>query len=356
MFDQNIGTTTAFVVLASNEPNEVGEVDYENSFLYSLSSGNPNNSITIPTRENDERLFKTGRAIVDSLGNVLGVVISVQTLSVADMAIDSDIDNSRILLFSVIILILVLFLRHSRIIDYVDLYKKLKEVDQLKDDFVSMASHELRTPLSIIKGYAEFINSAPELLPETKDYVSKITISTNDLDSLVSDILDVSRIEQGRMSYQMEKVNPKEIIENVVASLTIPAGEKGLKISFDKSNVGDNQLVSIDKNRFKQNLINIVGNSVKCTKAGQIIVSQYDEKDRLYVVVSDTGIGMTEEERAGLFGKFYRIRNEETKEIRGTGLGLWITAKMINDMNGKISVESIKGVGSHFIISFPLAK
>jgi signal transduction histidine kinase len=308
----------------------------------------------MPLDDGGERLFKTARAIVDKENNILGIVTTTQTLSLADIAIQESINNSRILLFVIILLILVLFLRHSKIIDYMDLYKKLKEVDQLKDDFISMASHELRTPLTVIRGYAEFINEAPEISPQTKSFVSKIDISTKELDSLVADILDVSRIEQGRMSFKIEKINPQEIISDVVNSLVLPAKEKGLNISFDKSKIESDQLLNIDVSRFKQVLVNLAGNAVKYTPKGEVTVSQYAEKNTLYIRISDTGIGMTEEERKRLYEKFYRIRIKETENIRGTGLGLWITAKIIKEMNGSLSVESIKGVGSHFIVSFPI--
>ncbi|KKT00607.1 MAG: PAS domain S-box protein [Candidatus Nomurabacteria bacterium GW2011_GWA2_43_15] len=305
-----------FTVIASNNEKEINQNDPEISFLYGLASSDPSHSITITLNEGDERLFKTSRAVTDESGNILGMVTTTQTLSLADRMIEKDIKNSRILLIFVIIIIMLLFLRLSRIIDYIDLYKKLKEVDQLKDDFISMASHELRTPLSVIRGYAEFIREAPELSPQTKDYTSKIDISAKDLDTLVSDILDVSRIEQGRISFSLEKINPGEITEKVVS--------------------------------------NLVGNAIKYTKQGEIKVKLYKENGFLRIRVSDTGIGMSEEEKSKLFEKFYRIRTEETKEVRGTGLGLWITNQIVKEMKGKISVESIKGVGSHFIVSFPI--
>lgn len=251
-----------YVIISSNNLDEIGKVDNQDSFLYTLASGDVSNSMTTPLVDNGERLFKTARAIVDSNNNVLGVVVTTQTLSLADMAITGTITNSRILLFVIIILILFLFLRHSRIIDYIDLYKKLKEVDQLKDDFISMASHELRTPLTIIKGYAEFVGEAPEISPQTKDYASKISIGAKDLDTLVSDILDVSRIEQGRMSFKIVKINPSEIIENVVSSLSLSAKEKGLNVSFDKTKIENNKFISVDADRLKQVLVNLAGNAV----------------------------------------------------------------------------------------------
>ena len=354
-FDPNTNTSSiAYKIIASNNKTEVGTYNKDVSFLYTLASGDPTHSITIALNDNNERLFRTTRAIIDSTGNVLGAVVTTQTLSLADIAIQSSIANSRILLVLILMLIMFLFFRHSKIIDYMDLYKKLKEVDQLKDDFVSMASHELRTPLSIIRGYADFMKAAPELSAETKDYVNKIDISAKDLDSLVADILDVSRIEQGRMNFEFVRLNPTKMIEEVTSSLLMPAKQKNLNISFNKEGSKDTQFINVDMNRLKQILVNIIGNAVKYTQKGEVVVRTYEEKGNFYIRCSDTGIGMSEEERERLFEKFYRIRNEETMNIRGTGLGLWITAQMIKQMNGKLSVESIKGVGSHFIVSFPL--
>lgn len=345
----------AYEIIASNNQEEISQTDDQISFLFTLASSDPTHSITIAFKDNDERMFKTARAILDGGENIVGVVITTQTLSLADVAIQSSINNSRILLFIILILIMLLFLRHSKIIDYLDLYKKLKEVDQLKDDFISMASHELRTPLSIIRGYAEFAREAPELTPETKDYILKIDNGTKELDSLVSDILDVSKIEQGRMSFEMQKINPREMISEIVDSFILPAKEKGLNISFDKRKIEDNQIINIDLNKFKQILVNLIGNAVKYTIKGEVVVRQYSENNNIFIRVSDTGMGMSEEERKRLFEKFYRIKTKETENIRGTGLGLWITAQMIKQMGGNISVESIKGVGSHFIVSFPIS-
>ena len=353
--DPNTNTPrNIYNIVASNNKDEVGTNDSESDFLFMLASSDQNHSITISINDGTERLFRTTRAIVDINGNVIGAVVTTQTLSIADLAIESSITNGRILLFVVIALVMLLFFRHSRIIDYMDLYKKLKEVDQLKDDFISMASHELRTPLSVIRGYADFLRDVPNLNDETKSYVSKIDISAKELDSLVVDILDVSRIEQGRMSFSLEKINPSGLISEVVSSLEIPAKEKGLSVSFNKKEIEDSQIINVDISRLKQVLVNIIGNAVKYTVKGEVAVRQYSENNFLYIRVSDTGIGMTEDERKKLFEKFYRIKNKETANIRGTGLGLWITAQIIKQMNGNLSVESIKGVGSHFIISFPL--
>ena len=351
--DESSTIPNAYVVIASNNQSEINKIDEQAGFLYTLSASDVDHSITTVIEVGDERLFNTTRAIKDVQGNVVAVVYTTQTLSLADTVIEKNINSSIVILMFIIILIMFLFLRHSRIVDYMGLYKKLKEVDQLKDDFVSMASHELKTPLTIIRGYVSMINETPDLNLETKDSLEKISIATKDLDSLVVDILDVSRIEQGRLSFKMDKLNPRELIKIVTESFNKTAQEKNVAISFDDSEVKDTQYIKVDTDRLKQVLVNIIGNALKYTIKGEIKIKQYEEKGRVYIRVSDTGIGMSAEEKERLFEKFYRIRTKETEDIRGTGLGLWITAKIIKEMNGKIDVESIKGVGSHFVVYFP---
>ena len=176
---------------------------------------------------------------------------------------------------------------------------------------------------------------------------------------MVGDILDVSRIDQGRMSFKFARMSPTSLIESIVSSMEIPAKDKGLAISFsnelkDASGAVVEKFINADVDRLKQVLVNTIGNAVKYTLKGEVKVREYIEENRLYIRVSDTGVGMTAEERTRLFEKFYRIRNKDTENIRGTGLGLWITAQIVKEMKGEISVESIKGVGSHFVLSFPL--
>jgi len=344
----------AYVIAASNFQNEIGRADPQADFLYALATGDPTHSITYEFSQNGERMFSTARAITDANGNISGVVMTTQALSAADKAIQDEIDASLILLMVVIAVIIMLFLRHSKIVDYIDLYKKLQEVDQLKEDFISMASHELRTPLSIIRGYAEYICEAPELTPVTKDYAVKIDSSAKDLNSLIADILDVSTIQQGKMSFKMEQIDPQEILQGVATSFKKQAEDKGLALSLDVSKAEGNRSILADKDRLKQVFVNIIGNAVKYTIKGSIRVSEYIENKQLFIRVEDTGLGISAEEREHLFEKFYRIRTKETEDIRGTGLGLWITARIIKDMGGKILLESIKGVGSHFVIAFPI--
>jgi len=340
------------VILASisgenkNERNQSSDI-----FLYNLALTDPKQSFTVEESKYGERFFRTARAIKNSDGTIFGVVVTSQTLSEADKRIDENIRQSLLVFILIVIFIMFLFFRHSKIIDYISLYKRLKEVDELKDDFISMASHELRTPLTVIRGYTELIGDAPELSADTKANLKKIDMAAMELNNLVEDILDVSRIEQGRMQYNFKEFDPSSIVQTISTSFEFTAKSKDIKISSEVKGSGK---IKVDENKLKQILINIIGNAVKYTKDGEVKVSVGTEHNRLIIRVSDSGIGMKAEDQKKIFEKFYRIQNKDTENIPGSGLGLWITEAMIKEMNGSISVESIMGVGSHFIISFPL--
>jgi len=229
--------------------------------------------------------------------------------------------------------------------------EKLKELDQLKTEFLSLASHQFRSPLTAMKGYASLIleGSYGDVNPAVKDAVDKIFTSSNSLADVVQDFLDVSRIEQGKMKYDFEKVDLKDLTQEVVGELKPNLSQAGLEISLEAPE--QNYFVNIDKGKIKQVLINIIDNAQIYTKEGSIKITLRKEKSKVLVAVSDTGIGMTEEEIKKLFGKF--VRNEKAKKtnIKGTGLGLYIVKKIIEVHKGKIWVKSEGlGRGSTFFV------
>lgn len=316
-----------------------------------LASNDPSNSYTTQEYDAGERYFKTARAIVKN-GEVQGVIVTRQSLSEADLQIAKSIRDASIMLGIVLLFLMALFFKHARIIDYTVLYKKLKELDQLKDDFISMTSHELRTPLTAIRGYVELLEQKNEVRTvDGKQFLERINTSAEELDQLISDILDVTRIEQGRLSFTFSLLDPRNAVEEVVTSLTFKANEKGitLKTSFEQQ-----ATISADPVRLKQVIVNIVGNAVKYTNKGDVTVRIYTANDRVMIRVSDTGIGMSAEAQRRVFEKFYRADSSEVQREVGTGLGLWITKQLVEKMGGTITVESIEGVGSHIVVSFPL--
>lgn len=343
------------VIVASIKNNEVGTIDDTNSSLYKLAGLNTDRSTTIPAVEGGERVFITIRPILDQYEDQIGAVLTKQSLSDADIQISESIQTSIFIFILIVILIMFLFFRHARIIDYTSLYKKLEDIDRLKDDFISMASHELRTPLTIIRGYAEDLNEIPRMPKAAKEDIERIDIAARQLDSLVNDMLDVSRIEQGRMKIETGRVESKvfiDIVSEVVSGLVPAAEEKGLKLNLQQKGLTPESALNLDLAKFRQLVVNLVGNAVKYTMKGEVNVTLSEVGPDIELRVRDTGVGMSAEEQKGLFNKFYRIRNEDTENVRGTGLGLWITKQIIELMGGTVSVESIKGVGTHFIVKF----
>ena len=231
---------------------------------------------------------------------------------------------------------------------------KLKEVDAMKDNLISMTSHELRSPLTAIKGYLDLLEEKTRHLDdEAKKYFTNIAFSVDRLNALVKDILEVSRLEGNRVPLNIVTFDPHEIIVQSVEELRSQAMTKQLDLAIASEEAG---LVRADVDRVREILINLIGNAIKYTPQGTIRVGTRIKKKEYLITVADTGIGLSAEEQGKLFQKFSRIQNEKTSAIVGTGLGLWITLELARKMQGTITVESIEGVGSHFTLHLPYSE
>ena len=316
-----------------------------------MASLNPSSSFIIEIFPEGVRKWKAVRAILDENKTLSGFLVTEISMAESDRIIAENLTRAYYFLLIILVAILLLLIRQARLIDYSKLYNRLQEVDKMKDDFISMAAHELRTPLTAIKGYADLVSEVKGLSDRDKDNLAIIKISADRLNSLVADILDVSRLSQGRLVFNFQAVDPSDIIKKTIDSLKVEADSRGLEMKYERKALPK---ISIDPIRFEQALVNLVGNAIKYTPKGKIEVLTEEAKGKLYIRIADTGLGISAEEQRRLFEKFYRIQTKETQEIIGTGLGLWITKELIEKMGGTIMVESIKGMGAHFIISFPI--
>ncbi len=320
--------------------------------VYRSAWAMPTSSYTTMVMHEGERTFVTARALRNDAGVVTALAVSRQGMSMADLRIEKQLRSSMMLLFIVITLIMMLFIRHARIVDYATLYRKQREVDELKDSFISMASHELKSPLTVIRGYVEFLKEGNANEEQRSEYLRRIDISAGELRQLVDDILDVSRIEMGRLRFAPEYIQPREVLEEVILMFEDSARGKDITLTLAVSDAAYNASIRVDRGRLKQVMVNLVSNAVKYTISGAITVEQNVSGDLVELSVRDSGIGMTADQQKRLFSKFYRIEGKETAGVSGTGLGLWITKYITEHMGGKISVESIKGEGSRFVVAF----
>ncbi len=231
---------------------------------------------------------------------------------------------------------------------------RLKELDKLKDEFVSLASHELRTPMTAIKSYLWMVlNKSSALDPQVKSYLDIAYQETERLIKLVQNMLTISRIEGERLELNMERVDMYELTKRVYDQLKIKSDEK--KINFTLVQYPEKLIINGDKDKLEEVLLNIIGNAVKYTpEKGTISVYFTLEQNNILIHTTDNGKGIAPEDVSKLFQKFGRLQEAEKSKTQGTGLGLYISKQIIELHKGSIQVDSQVGKGTTFTIVLPV--
>jgi signal transduction histidine kinase/CheY-like chemotaxis protein/HAMP domain-containing protein len=231
--------------------------------------------------------------------------------------------------------------------------EKAEDSARLKSQFLASMSHELRTPMNSILGLTELILDKAQLSLKNKERLEVVLKSGKRLMSLINDILDLSKIEAGKMEIREEDVLLEEIIEEVSNTATPLAREKGLTFHL-KRNCNTRIIINTDRGRVTQVLINLIGNAIKFTQKGKIELSiSFNSEKMLLFSISDTGIGISEENKKIIFEEFRQIDGTTSRKYSGTGLGLAISKKILDLLGGKIWVASIEGEGSVFSFTIP---
>jgi two-component system phosphate regulon sensor histidine kinase PhoR len=231
----------------------------------------------------------------------------------------------------------------------------LRRLEKVRQDFVANVSHELRTPMTSIKGYAEtLLEGALDDKENARDFLKIIYADSDRLARLIEDILDLSKIESGKMKMVLKPCALKPIIEKVVSSLSKQIQEKAIQVSIQV--VEDVPQVVADEVRMSQVFFNLVDNAVKYSEQeGRVDISVRVKGSSIVVEIKDTGIGIPEQDLSRVFERFYRVDKARSREQGGTGLGLSIVKHIMQAHKGEISVQSTLGQGSTFTLSIPIS-
>ncbi|ABR54053.1 PAS/PAC sensor signal transduction histidine kinase [Methanococcus vannielii SB] len=232
-------------------------------------------------------------------------------------------------------------------------YDELKELDRLKSEFTAIISHEIRTPITSIKGYTELLNdeSMGKLNNNQKMCLNTILENVIRLGRLVSDVLDISRIERNTFTLNIQKVDVKDVLEHVLSELAPIALKKHIKLSLEIPNI----TIDADKDRLNQVFTNITENAIKFSPENEKVEITGKEglNSDILISIKDNGIGISKNEFEKIFDRFYQIDSSNRRKKGGAGLGLPISKGIIKAHNGKIWVESELNQGSTFYISLP---
>ena len=240
---------------------------------------------------------------------------------------------------------------------------KEKAEEREQAEFISTASHEMRTPVASIEGYLGLaLNPATAHIDEkARDFITKAHESAQHLGRLFQDLLDISKVEDGRMKNNPKIINVNEFLKDIFDGLATKANEKQLNYVFMPDIIDEGKekslqpifYANIDPDHFREVVSNLIENAIKYTPSGEVVVNITGDDKQISVGVKDSGIGIPAEDIPHLFQKFYRVDNSDTREIGGTGLGLYLSRRLAEAMSGNLRVESKYKEGSTFYLEIP---
>ena len=240
---------------------------------------------------------------------------------------------------------------------------KEKAEEREQAEFISTASHEMRTPVASIEGYLGLaLNPATAHIDEkARDFITKAHESAQHLGRLFQDLLDISKVEDGRMKNNPKIINVNEFLKDIFDGLATKANEKQLNYIFMPDIIDEGKekslqpifYANIDPDHFREVVSNLIENAIKYTPSGEVVVNITGDDKQISISVKDSGIGIPAEDIPHLFQKFYRVDNSDTREIGGTGLGLYLSRRLAEAMSGNLRVESKYKEGSTFYLEIP---
>lgn len=337
-----------FLILISDDESLVGTYEKTDSPYRSIPSSASEGSFIFKATIDGVRTWQVFRR-VDLPNNEL-YIFSEHRFGLADSIMLDRRQDSYLGLTGIFAFLILLAYWINRQTYWEGLHNKLADEITEKDLFFNMVVHEFRSPLTAIKGYASFLEESKTLSKDEIRFSGNIKNAAERLVVLVSDFLEISRLQSGNIKIDIKELDVRDVIAQVVEDLNVLALEKNLKLSYERGLKP--VILNTDPARMTQVLTNIITNAIKYTESGGVELECTQIPGEVIVRIKDTGMGISAEDQQKLFAPFTRVGGVDGTSIKGTGLGMWITKKLVTILGGSIGVESIKGIGTHIVIRF----
>lgn len=340
-------TSNSLLIIASNNPNEVGNFDGSNQ-LYATATISPGETLIFDFVIDDVRTWQAFREI--GTRDEKYYIFSEHSFSEIDSVLLARQQQTYLFLPVIFLFLICLAYWLVKQTQWQKQYAFTKKKLDEQMLFTNTIAHELRAPLTAIRGYVSFLLESKDISEQNFSYAKNINTSSERLLALINDFLEVARIQSGKLQISHSEVDITKTIQSVIDEFTPVAESKGLKLI---SSVAKKKIFAhTDEMRLQQVLTNIVNNSVKYTEHGTVTIALEQTKLKTIIRVKDTGKGISAEDQKKIFTPFTRVGTAEKSGITGTGLGMWITKELVGLLGGSVQIESIEGVGTHIKLVF----
>lgn len=339
--------------------NNQGQIELINPAAQKIVGWGHQDALNLNYKSVLQLLTKDGKEIDKSTDPVFDVLATNQPVKRNDLQLQT---NSGKKLLIEIVVSPIGRMGSGAIIVFRDVTKEQAE-EKAQAEFISTASHEMRTPVASIEGYLGLaLNPATAKIDDkARDFITKAHSAAEHLGRLFQDLLDVTKAEDGRLSNNPKAIDVVSFMGEIVEGLKPKADEKKLRLFFKPGDGGDHGVqnlepvfyVNVDQDHMREVMSNLIENAIKYTPAGEVVIDVKGDSSHVVVSISDSGIGIPTEDIPHLFQKFYRVDNSDTREIGGTGLGLYLCRRLVESMDGRIWVDSEYKKGSTFSVELP---
>lgn len=337
-----------YVIQFAEQPVLIGTIFPSNRLLTDVGFTDTRDFIRTEFTVDNHRVWQVFTKVVTEVNDFY--IFTEHNFNQVDSVMSARRQQSYFGLTAIFVFLIALAYWLNRQVSWEKNHNKLAEQLKERDLFSNMIAHEFRSPLTAIKGYASFLEESENLSRDEKRFASNIHNSAERLVVLVSDFLEVARLQSGKLNIDTKEIDLRDILVTVTEDLKGLASEKELELIYKKNTKPI--LLITDSARMTQVLTNIVSNAIKYTSSGAVELECTQMTGEVIIRVKDTGMGISAEDQQKLFAPFTRVGGVDSGTTTGTGLGMWITKQLVSLLNGTIGVESIKGVGTHIVIIF----